>query len=133
MKIIKKLVCLIKEADRLVADKICEKLDKAAERLQEFANPTIPGMRELKCFEPPKVKSGIIEIDQTMSMDEVLDKMAGEMAKVGYSFQEARDALAAFVLAITKPEPMSHMANNWRKMHGLPMRRKTLEMRRRKR
>lgn len=133
MKSIKKLVSLIKAADRFVADKMCEKLDKAAERIHEFANPTIPEIRELKRFEPPKVKSGIIEIDPTMSMDEALDKIAGEMAKVGYSFQEARDAFAAFVLAITKPEPMSHMTNNWRKMHGLPMRRKTLEMRRRKR
>lgn len=26
--------------------------------------------------------------------------------------------------ALHRPEPVSHLANNWRKMHGLPMRRK---------
>lgn len=31
-----------------------------------------------------------------------------------------------------RPEPLSHLANNWRKMHGLPMHRKSASFRRRR-
>lgn len=31
-----------------------------------------------------------------------------------------------------KPEPLSHLTNNWRKMHGLPMHRKPAAFRRRR-
>lgn len=38
----------------------------------------------------------------------------------------------AVVYAAIKPEPLSHLTNNWKKMHGLPMRRRTLQERKRK-
>lgn len=36
------------------------------------------------------------------------------------------------LLEALKPEPLSHMTNNWRKMHGLPMHRKPASFRRRR-
>ena len=36
------------------------------------------------------------------------------------------------LLEALKPEPLSHLTNNWRKMHGLPMRRKPAAFRRRR-
>ena len=40
-------------------------------------------------------------------------------------------ALRRFAEAL-KPEPLSHLTNNWRKMHGLPMHRKPASFRRRR-
>lgn len=36
------------------------------------------------------------------------------------------------LLEALKSEPLSHLTNNWRKMHGLPMRRKPAAFRRRR-
>ena len=36
------------------------------------------------------------------------------------------------LLEALKPEPLSHLTNNWRKMHGLPMHRKPASFRRRR-
>lgn len=36
------------------------------------------------------------------------------------------------LLEALKPEPLSHLTNNWRKMHGLPMHRKPAAFRRRR-
>lgn len=47
---------------------------------------------------------------------------------------EARTSLAqaGFSAAALKPESLSHLTNNWRKMHGLPMHRKPVSFRRKR-
>ena len=53
------------------------------------------------------------------------------LAQVGFSAAAATYALRRFAEAL-KPEPLSHLTNNWRKMHGLPMHRKPAAFRRRR-
>lgn len=53
------------------------------------------------------------------------------LAQVGFSAAAATYALRSFAEAL-KPEPLSHLTNNWRKMHGLPMHRKPASFRRRR-
>ena len=50
--------------------------------------------------------------------------------KAGFRADEAADAIRSVIIAGVKPEPLSHLTNNWRKMHGLPMRRKMPKQRR---
>lgn len=54
------------------------------------------------------------------------------MAKAGFSADEAADAIRSAIIAGVKPKPLSHLTNNWRKMHGLPMHRKPAAFRRRR-
>lgn len=53
------------------------------------------------------------------------------LAQAGFSAAAATYALRRFAEAL-KPEPLSHLTNNWRKMHGLPMHRKPASFRRRR-
>lgn len=54
------------------------------------------------------------------------------LAQVGFSAAAAATyALRRFAESL-KPEPLSHLTNNWRKMHGLPMHRKPASFRRRR-
>lgn len=57
--------------------------------------------------------------------------IAAALAQAGFSAAAATYALRRFAEAL-KPEPLSHLTNNWRKMHGLPMRRKPAAFRRRR-
>lgn len=52
------------------------------------------------------------------------DPMQEAAAQVGVDVVLIANALQEFADALHRPEPVSHLANNWRKMHGLPMRRK---------
>lgn len=56
---------------------------------------------------------------------------AFRLAQAGFSAAAATYALRRFAEAL-KPEPLSHLTNNWRKMHGLPMHRKPAAFRRRR-
>lgn len=56
---------------------------------------------------------------------------AFKLAQAGFSAAAVTYALRRFAEAL-KPEPLSHLTNNWRKMHGLPMRRKPTAFRRRR-
>lgn len=51
--------------------------------------------------------------------------------KLSTGIAAATYALRRFAEAL-KPEPLSHLTNNWRKMHGLPMHRKPAAFRRRR-
>ena len=110
MKFIKKIAGILKIADRKTAAIISSSLAVKAEQMKEYE----------KRFEPKPQEP------------DPMENLAESLAKVGFSASEAASALSMAAAAM-RPEPMSHMTNNWRKMHGLPMRRKTLEMRRRKR
>ena len=56
-----------------------------------------------------------------------LDAKAEQLREYEKSFEPEPPEAEAL-----KPEPLSHLTNNWRKMHGLPMRRKPAAFRRRR-
>ena len=94
-----------KAADEKVASSIAETLNAKAEQLKEYE----------KNFEPEHPEP-----------DPLLEVHAS-LAQVGFSAAAATYALRRFAESM-KPKPRS---NNWRKMHGLPMRRKMPKQRRR--
>lgn len=100
---------LARAADEKVASIIAAALDAKAEQLREYE----------KSFEsePPEP-------------DPLLEARTA-LAQAGFSAAAATYALRRFAEAL-KPEPLSHLTNNWRKMHGLPMHRKPTAFRRRR-
>lgn len=98
-----------KAADEKAASSIATSLDAIAEQLREYEKRFEP--------EPPEP-------------DPLLEARTS-LAQVGFSAAAATYALRRFAEAL-KPEPLSHLTNNWRKMHGLPMHRKPAAFRRRR-
>lgn len=90
---------LAKAADEKVTSSIATLLDTIAEQAKEYEKRFEPG--------PPEP-----------------DPMQEAAAQVGVDVVLIANALQEFADALHRPEPVSHLANNWRKMHGLPMRRK---------
>lgn len=101
---------LIKTADKKVASSVVAMLDAKAEQLREYEKSFGP--------EPP-------EPDSLMKANESL-VAAGIESSAAATYELRRFAEAP------RPEPLSHLANNWRKMHGLPMHRKSASFRRRR-
>lgn len=100
---------LARAADEKVASIIAAALDAKAEQLREYEKRFEP--------EPPEP-------------DPLLEARTA-LAQAGFSAAAATYALRRFAEAL-KPEPLSHLTNNWRKMHGLPMHRKPTAFRRRR-
>ena len=100
---------LARAADEKVASIIAAALDAKAEQLREYEQSFEP--------EPPEP-------------DPLLEARTA-LAQAGFSAAAASYALRRFAEAL-KPEPLSHLTNNWRKMHGLPMHRKPTAFRRRR-
>ena len=100
---------LARAADERVASIIAAALDAKAEQLREYE----------KSFEP-----------EPPEPDPLLEARTA-LAQAGFSAAAATYALRRFAEAL-KPEPLSHLTNNWRKMHGLPMHRKPASFRRRR-
>ena len=100
---------LARAADEKVASIIAAALDTKAEQLREYE----------KSFEP-----------EPPEPDPLLEARTA-LAQAGFSAAAATYALRRFAEAL-KPEPLSHLTNNWRKMHGLPMHRKPTAFRRRR-
>lgn len=100
---------LARAADEKVASIIAAALDAKAEQLREYE----------KSFEP-----------EPPEPDPLLEARTA-LAQAGFSAAAVTYALRRFAEAL-KPEPLSHLTNNWRKMHGLPMRRKPTAFRRRR-
>lgn len=101
MMILKKIAHKVAQAFRLAqaADKklstgIAAALDAKAEQLREYE----------KSFEPEPPKP-----------DPLLEARTS-LAQAGFSAAAATYALRRFAEAL-KPEPLSHLTNNWRKMH----------------
>lgn len=64
-----------------------------------------------------------------------LDAKAEQLREYEKSFEPEPpepDPLREARAEALKPEPLSHLTNNWRKMHGLPMHRKPASFRRRR-
>lgn len=76
--------------------------------------------------------AAIIEKMPATTIGEEIAQLAEKLAQFGYITAEAEDAIRSVVCAAIKPEPLSHLTNNWKKMHGLTMRRRTLQERKRK-
>lgn len=100
---------LAQAADKKLSTGIAAALDAKAEQLREYE----------KSFEPEPPKP-----------DPLLEARTS-LAQAGFSATAATYALRRFAEAL-KPEPLSHLTNNWRKIHGLPMHRKPASFRRRR-
>lgn len=100
---------LAKAADEKVASSIAAALDAKAEQIKEYE----------KRFEPEYPEP------------DPLPEAHASLAQVGFSAAAATYALRRFAESL-KPEPLSHLTNNWRKKHGLPMHRKPAAFRRRR-
>lgn len=112
--ILKEIAHKITQAFRTAADKMLSNiavvLDAKTEQLREYEKSFGP--------EPP-------EPDSLLKANESLAAALDSMPAV------ATYALRRFAEAL-RPEPLSHLTNNWRKMHGLPMHRKSASFRRRR-
>lgn len=64
------------------------------------------------------------KIAQAFRLVKTADKKVASSAAATYELRRFAEA--------PRPEPLSHLANNWRKMHGLPMHRKSASFRRRR-
>lgn len=95
---------LAQATDKKLSTGIAAALDAKAEQLREYEKRFEP--------EPPEP-------------DPLLEARTS-LAQVGFSAAAATYALRRFA------EPLSHLTNNWRKMHGLPMHRKPAAFRRRR-
>lgn len=93
---------LARAADEKVASSIAAALDTKAEQLKEYE----------KSFEPEHPEP------EPLPMQQVIQSLAA----AGLSTEEAACAIAEAMAP--KPKPLRHLTNNWRKMHGLPMRRR---------
>lgn len=160
MKLFEKIRRFIRGADRAVTNAICERLDNTAEKLENFARNLDPeAFQESKMRESwegrpktdPETAARLAQMP-VASLEDAIDPKrytrfyndlipapvrgvveihspTQVMAKAGLSADEAAWAIAKVIAQ--KPEPLRHLTNNWRKMHGLPMRRKMPKQRRR--
>lgn len=111
-------------ADEKVASSIAAALDAKAEQIKEYEKrfepePPEPDLPQEINAAPPftfEFYLAGIPIAQAMA------------AAAGCSSDEMASAILKVIAK--KPEPLSHLTNNWRKMHGLPMHRKPTAFRR---
>lgn len=140
MKLFEKIKCFIRGADKAITDVICEHLDNTAEKLENFARNLDPeAFQESKMRESwegrpktdPETAARLAQMP-VASLGDAIDQITEGMVKAGFKADEAADAIRSVLSAGVKPEPLSHLTNNWRKMHGLPMHRKPAAFRRRR-
>ena len=89
----------IRDADEKIASNVAAAMRTNVEQIKEYEKRFEPG--------PP----------EQVPMQEAAAQVGVDVALIASVLQEFADTLH-------RPEPLSHLANNWRKMHGLPMRRK---------
>lgn len=140
MKLFEKIKRFIRGADKAITDVICEYLDNTAEKLENFARNLDPeAFQESKMHESwegrpktdPETAARLAQMP-VASLEDAIDQIAEGMVNVGVEAEKAADAIRSVIIAGVKPEPLSHLTNNWRKMHGLPMHRKPASFRRRR-
>ncbi len=140
MKLFEKIKHFIRGADKAITDVICEHLDNTAEKLENFARNLDPeAFQESKMRESwegrpktdPETAARLAQMP-VASLGDAIDQITEGMVKAGFKADEAADAIRSVLSAGVKPEPLSHLTNNWRKMHGLPMHRKPAAFRRRR-
>ena len=140
MKLFEKIKHLIRGTDKAITDAICEHLDNTAEKLENYARRLDPeAFQKSRMYESwegrpktdPETAARLAQMPVT-SLEDTIAQISEGMTQVGVKAEEAAAAIQSAVSAGIKPEPLSHLTNNWRKMHGLPMRRKLPAERRRK-
>lgn len=140
MKLFEKIKRFIRGADKAITDVICEYLDNTAEKLENFARNLDPeAFQESKMRESwegrpktdPETAARLAQMP-VASLEDAIDQIAEGMVNVGVEAEKAADAIRSVIIAGVKPEPLSHLTNNWRKMHVLPMHRKPASFRRRR-
>lgn len=144
MKLFEKIRRFIRGADRAVIDAICLRLDNTAEKLENFARNMDPeAFQESKMRESwerrpktdpetdPETAARPAQMSVS-SLEDAIDQITEGMVRAGFKTEEAADAISSLFSACVKPKPLSHLTNNWRKMHGLPMHRKPTAFRRRR-
>lgn len=140
MKLFEKIKRFIRGADKAITDVICEYLDNTAEKLENFARNLDPeAFQESKMRESwegrpktdPETAARLAQMP-VASLEDAIDQIAEGMVNVGVEAEKAADAIRSVIIAGVKPEPLSHLTNNWRKMHGLPMHRKPASFRRKR-
>lgn len=140
MKLFEKIKRFIRGADKAITDVICEYLDNTAEKLENFARNLDPeAFQESKMRESwegrpktdPETAARLAQMP-VASLEDAIDQIVEGMVNVGVEAEKAADAIRSVIIAGVKPEPLSHLTNNWRKMHGLPMHRKPASFRRRR-
>lgn len=118
MKLFEKIRRFIRGADKAVTNAICERLDNTAEKLENFARNLDPEAQPAQM--------------SVASLEDAINQITEGMVKAGFRADEAADSIRSAISAGLKPKPLSHLTNNWRKMHGLPMHRKPAAFRRRR-
>lgn len=115
-----------KAADEKAASSIATSLDAIAERAREYEKRFEPEPPEP---DPPQEINAAppFTFEFYLARIPIAQAMA---AAAGCSSDEM--ALAILKVIAQKPKPLSHQTNNWRKMHGLPMHRKSTAFRRRR-
>lgn len=141
MKLFEKIKRFIRGADKAITDVICEHLDNTAEKLENFARNLDPeAFQESKMRESwegrpktdPETAARLAQMP-VASLEDAIAQIAEGMAQAGVEAEKAADAIRSVIIAGEKPKLLSHLTNNWRKMHGLPMHRKPAAFRRRRR
>ena len=141
MKLFEKIKRFIRGADKAITDVICEHLDNTAEKLENFARNLDPeAFQESKMRESwegrpktdPETAARLAQMP-VVSLEDAIAQISEGMAQAGVEAEKAADAIRSVIIAGEKPELLSHLTNNWRKMHGLPMHRKPAAFRRRRR
>lgn len=137
MKLFEKIRRFIRGADKVATDAICEHLDRTAEKLENFARNLDPEafqeskMRESWEGRPKTTPEDLEKLNESpgMTMEEAAEG-AFKMQNATIEFKLNESDLQKFVASlIGMGEAMARRlerrnTNNWRKMHGLPMRRK---------
>ena len=134
MKLFKKIKHFIRGTDKAETNNVTTKeileytdsaarkiVNRAEEKTQEALKRAFPGT----ATQPAQMS--------VASLEDAIDQLTEGMVKAGFKTEEAADAIRSVFIASVKPEPLSHLTNNWRKMHGLPMHRKPASFRRRRR
>lgn len=117
---------LVKATDKKAASSIATSLDAIAERAREYEKRFEPEPPEP---DPPQEINAAppFTFEFYLAGIPIAQAMA---AAAGCSSDEMASAILKVIAQ--KPEPLSHLTNNWRKMHGLPMHRKPAAFRRRR-
>ena len=115
-----------KAADEKAASSIATSLDAIAERAREYEKRFEPEPPEP---DPPQE----INAAPPFTFEFYLAGIPIAQAMAAAARCSSDEMVSAILKVIEqKPKPMSHQANNWRKMHGLPMHRKPASFRRRR-
>lgn len=74
------------------------------------------------------------KVAQAFRLAQATDKKlsTGIAAALDAKAEQLREYEKRFEPESPEPDPLSHLTNNWRKMHGLPMHRKPAAFRRRR-